>query len=93
MSGGNVTIAQLPTTVYTMATGDSVPAWSATGEVTYQAFASMIADVVYAIPVTLTNQTTATIAVAGVATLPSGPVGFLRLQINGNSYKIPYYTV
>lgn len=92
MAGANVTINQLPTTIYTMATGDSVPAWSATGESTYQAFASMIADVVYAIPVTLTNQTTATSAVAGVATLPSGPVGFLQIQINGNAYKLPYYT-
>lgn len=94
MSGGNVTIGGstgLPTTQYTVATGDSFPAWSATGNSTYQAFASMIADVVYAIPMTLI-QSTATIAVAGVASLPSGPVGFISIQLNGNAVRIPYYS-
>lgn len=40
-----------------------------------------------------TGQSTATIAVAGVAALPTGPVGFLVVSINGTSFKLPYYTV
>lgn len=39
-----------------------------------------------------TGQSTATIAIAGVAALPSGPVGFLVVSINGSPFKLPYYT-
>lgn len=51
MAGENVTIAQLPTTV-TMVTGDSIPAWSATGASTYQAFATQVAKMVFGVTAT-----------------------------------------
>lgn len=41
--------------------------------------------------ITLTSSTTATTATAGAQTLPSNPVGFLVVSINGTSRKIPYY--
>lgn len=37
-----------------------------------------------------TGNTSAT-AVAGAATLPANPVGFLRIKIGGTTYKLPYY--
>jgi hypothetical protein len=44
-------------------------------------------------PLLLANQITATTATAGSATLPSNPVGYLEVSINGTNYKIPYYGV
>ena len=41
--------------------------------------------------ITVTNATTATTASAGAQTLPANPVGFLVVNINGTSRKIPYY--
>lgn len=86
MSGGNVTVTQLPTQA-TMASGDSVPAWSATGSYTYQAFPSQI------VPAGINTLPTATTATAGAATLPSGPVGFVTVTIGGTDYQLPYYAV
>lgn len=41
---------------------------------------------------TLQNQTTATSATAGVGTaLPATPEGYLEIDINGTTQKIPYY--
>lgn len=88
MSGGNVTIGGsngLATTNTVMASGDSVPAWSATGTYTYQAFASMI------VLAGVKDLSTATAATAGVATLPSGPVGYIVVTVGAASVKIPYY--
>lgn len=91
MPGGNTTIggseSTLATTVTTFASGDILPAWSATGDVTYQAFATMISNVAFQ------YLTTATSATAGVATLPSGPVGFLVIPLGTTSVRLPYYAV
>jgi hypothetical protein len=42
-------------------------------------------------PLALTTQTTATTATGGSGTLPSAPVGFIEITINGTAAKIPYY--
>jgi len=39
------------------------------------------------------DDTTSTTATAGTATLPTNPVAFLTLNINGTNYKIPLYGV
>ena len=41
--------------------------------------------------ITVSSATTATTATAGAQTLPANPVGFLVVNINGTSRKIPYY--
>lgn len=90
MTGGNVTIGGtngLATTNTVTASGDSLPAWSATGSYTYQAFPSMI------VLAGVNSLGTATSATAGVATLPSGPVGFISITVGGTAYKLPYYAV
>ena len=92
MSGSNVTIHQLPTTV-TLVAGDSFPAWSAVGASTYQAFATQVSAFVFSTTVALTGQSTATIATAGLVNLASGPVGYLVVSLNGTSVKLPYYNV
>lgn len=96
MSGGNTTIggteSTLATTVTSIASGDSMPAWSATGAITYQAFPSMIAAVTYSTTVALTNQTTATACATGaVSFFASSPAGFVTVSINGTPMKLPYY--
>jgi len=40
---------------------------------------------------TFSSATTATGATAGAQTLPANPVGFLIVNINGTSRKLPYY--
>lgn len=91
MPGGNTTIggtnSTLATTYTTLASGDSLPAWSATGVATYQAFATMISNASFQ------YLTTATSATAGAATLPSGPVGFLVIPLGTSSVRLPYYAV
>ncbi len=84
MTGANVTVAQLPTQT-TMASGDSVWAWSATGGYTYQVFATQISNAAFQ------YRTTATSGTAGVAALPSGPVGFVIIPLGTATVKIPYY--
>ena len=42
--------------------------------------------------VALTNST-ATTATAGTHTLPSSPVGFVIVNINGTNFKLPYYNL
>jgi len=37
------------------------------------------------------NFTSATTATKGAATLPSNPVGFINITVNGQPYKVPYY--
>ena len=39
----------------------------------------------------LLNNTSATTATAGSATLPANPVGFMNVTINGQPFKVPYY--
>lgn len=39
----------------------------------------------------LLNFTSATTATKGAATLPSNPVGFINITVNGQPYKVPYY--
>ena len=41
----------------------------------------------------LLNFSSATTATAGSGTLPSNPVGFINITINGVPYKVPYYNV
>ena len=36
---------------------------------------------------------TAPSATSGSATLPSNPVGFIEMTVNGKIYKVPYYNV
>lgn len=40
----------------------------------------------------LLNFSSATTATAGSATLPSNPVGFINVTVNGQPYKVPYYS-
>ena len=40
---------------------------------------------------TMTGQTLSSSATAGSDTLPANPAGFLTVQVNGTSVKIPYY--
>ena len=91
MSGANVTIADLATQT-TMASGDSIPVWSATGDSTYQAFATQIQRMVCGFPFALTGQTTATSTATGaVSFFASSPAGFVSISINGTAVKLPYY--
>lgn len=39
----------------------------------------------------LLNFTSATNATKGTGTLPSNPVGFINITVNGKPYKVPYY--
>ena len=39
----------------------------------------------------LLNFTSASNASKGTATLPSNPVGFINITVNGKPYKVPYY--
>jgi hypothetical protein len=41
----------------------------------------------------LLNFTSDNTATSGSATLPSNPVGFIYVTVNGQSYKVPYYNV
>jgi hypothetical protein len=41
----------------------------------------------------LSGITTSTTAVAGGATLPANPVGFVTINITGGNFKIPYYNI
>jgi hypothetical protein len=40
----------------------------------------------------LLNFSSATTATAGSATLPSNPVGFINVTVNGQPFKVPYYS-
>jgi len=93
MSGGNVTIFQFATTSTAPVNGDRIAAWQTTASQTVQFLASQIVAYTYSTTPILTGQSTATIATAGVADLPTGPVGFLSVSIGGTLYKLPYYTV
>ncbi len=68
-----------------MAAGDSLAAYQATASTTVRFLATQINAYVLG--------STSTVAVAGVAALPSGPVGFVTVSIGGTNYKLPYYTV
>jgi len=39
------------------------------------------------------NFTSASTATKGAATLPSNPVGFINITVNGQPYKVPYYNL
>jgi hypothetical protein len=39
----------------------------------------------------LLNFSSSSTASAGSATLPSAPVGFMNVTVNGQSFKVPYY--
>lgn len=39
----------------------------------------------------LLNFTSATNATKGAGTLPSNPVGFINITVNGQPFKVPYY--
>jgi hypothetical protein len=41
----------------------------------------------------LLNNTSATTATAGSATLPAAPAGFMNVYVDGKAYKVPYYNV
>ena len=41
----------------------------------------------------LVNFSSATNATKGAATLPTNPVGFINITVNGKPYKVPYYNV
>lgn len=41
----------------------------------------------------LLNFTSSPTATTGTATLPSKPVGFINIVVNGKPYKVPYYNV
>ena len=41
----------------------------------------------------LTNTTGTTVGVAGTATVPPLPVGYVEITIGGVAYKMPYYNV
>lgn len=41
----------------------------------------------------LLNFGSSTTATAGAATLPTNPVGFMLVTVNGQQYKVPYYNV
>ena len=85
MSGGNVTIGQFNTTTTPMANGDSIAAYQATASMTVRFLATQVNAYIF--------PSTATVAVAGVATLPTGPAGFVTVSINGTNFKLPYYAV
>ena len=39
------------------------------------------------------NFTSASQASKGSANLPSNPVGFINITVNGKPYKVPYYNI
>lgn len=39
------------------------------------------------------NFSSATSATAGSASLPSNPVGFIIVTVNGQQFKVPYYNL
>ena len=39
----------------------------------------------------LLNFSSASSATAGTAVLPSAPVGFINITVDGKPYKVPYY--
>jgi hypothetical protein len=39
------------------------------------------------------NFTSASTATKGAAVLPSNPVGFINITVNGQPYKVPYYNL
>jgi hypothetical protein len=39
----------------------------------------------------LLNFSSASSATAGTASLPSAPVGFINITVNGKPFKVPYY--
>lgn len=41
----------------------------------------------------LLNFSSSTTATAGSGALPSNPVGFMNVTVNGKPYKVPYYNV
>ena len=41
----------------------------------------------------LVNFSSATNATKGAATLPTNPVGFINITVNGKPYKVPYYNI
>jgi len=41
----------------------------------------------------LLNFSSSTTATAGSGSLPSNPVGFMNVTVNGKPYKVPYYNV
>ena len=41
----------------------------------------------------LTNTTGTTVGLAGTATVPPLPVGYIAITIGGTAYKMPYYNV
>lgn len=41
----------------------------------------------------LLNFTSAPQATKGSANLPTNPVGFINITVNGKPYKVPYYNV
>lgn len=84
-NNGNVTIGQFNTTTTPMAAGDSLAAYQATASATVRFLATQVLDYVF--------QSTATVATAGVATLASGPVGYIVVSLNGTNVKLPYYAV
>lgn len=43
--------------------------------------------------INLLNFSSAQSATAGTATLPSAPVGFINVTVNGKPYKVPYYNL
>jgi hypothetical protein len=43
--------------------------------------------------INLLNFSSATTATAGLGTLPSNPVGFINVTVNGIAYKVPYYNL
>lgn len=87
----NVLISELDASG-TLASGDMFLVQHAAGPPAEFCTAVQIRAFTFATNMALTGQSTATIAVAGVAALPSGPVGFLTVSINGTSLKLPYYT-
>ena len=41
----------------------------------------------------LLNFSSTTQATKGSANLPSNPVGFINITVNGKPYKVPYYNI
>ena len=41
----------------------------------------------------LVNFSSASTATKGAATLPTNPVGFINITVNGKPYKVPYYNI
>ena len=41
----------------------------------------------------LLNFSSSTTATTGSGTLPSNPVGFINVTVNGKPFKVPYYNI